>query len=147
MDSKKNDLFNNPLVNSAMKALTPEQVEEYEQIGKYMFSTNYDDKNPKPKSLEDETVKGLMYIRESLKAGLHPRDMETKEIQLMYEIYGSKWYEEFDYDESEVPKPALPVEITGPPPPLTKKQIKKLEKKTRRKELRKIDGVNRKKIK
>jgi hypothetical protein len=144
---KKNDLFNNPMVDSAMKALTPEQLEEYQEMGKYMYSSNnFEEKNPQPKSLEKETVNGIFYIVEALKAGFHPKDMDKKELQLMYEIYGPRWYEEYDYEKEEVPEAPLPLEIKKEPP-LTKKQVKNLEKKLRRKEVRKMDGVNHKKTK
>jgi hypothetical protein len=34
-----NDLFNNPMIDSAKKAMTQEQIDEYKKIGKiYVFS-------------------------------------------------------------------------------------------------------------
>ena len=33
------DLFNNPMVNNALKAMTPEQIEEYKKIGEHMYET------------------------------------------------------------------------------------------------------------
>ena len=120
------NLFNNPMVQSAMKAMTPDQLEEYEQIGKYMYSTNFENKAPQPVSLEQETVKGIFYIKEALKAGLHPKDMSPKEIQLMYEFYGAEWYKEYGYEKEEVPEPQCALEKKIP---LTRKQIRNLQKK------------------
>ena len=135
------DLFNNAMVDAAMKAMTPEQVERYQKMGEYMYSTsNFEEKNPQPKSLEDETAKGIFYTREALKAGMHPKDLETKEIQLMYDIYGTKWYEEFGYEENEVPEPQLKIDLSGintAEPLLTKKQLKKLEKRQKKREWKK----------
>lgn len=134
------NLFSNPMVDTAMKALTPEQLEEYQEMGKYMYSANnFEEKNPQPKSLEQETVKGIFYIVEALKAGLHPKDMDARELQLMYEIYGSTWYEDYDYEKDEVPEAPIPLDVKLPPlpPPLTKKQVRNLEKKLKKKEAKK----------
>lgn len=145
-ESKEINVFNNPMVQSAINAMTPEQLEEYQEMGKYMYSTtNFEEKNPIPKSLEQETVKGIFYIREALKAGLHPEELTKKELQLMYEIYGQKWYEHYGYEKDEVPSAPVTLDIQKQLP-LTEKQIKKLEKMNRRKEIRKEKG-NHKKLK
>ena len=118
------------MVESALKAMTPEQLEEYMQVGEYMYSTTkFDEKNPQPRSLEDETTKGIFYIKESLKAGLAPEDMDQKEIQLMYDIYGPKWYEEYGYESDEVPKPPVALDTTMPDPANMKKIRKRAAKK------------------
>lgn len=143
MDEKKrpkNDLFNNPMVDAALKAMTPEQVEEYQKIGEYMYSTtDFTDPNPQPKSVEDDMANGVFYVREGLKAGLHPQDMSQKEIRLMHEIYGPDWYKEFGYDAEEIPKiDATPeTQQVHPKIPMTKKQLRNLEKKLKKKEWKK----------
>lgn len=130
------NLFSNPMVDAAMKSLTPEQREEYERIGKYMYSTtNYAEQDPKPKSVEEDMVNGIFYVREALKSGLHPQDMDEKELRLMQEVYGNEWYKEYGYTQDEVPSVEKSEEqITIP---LTKKQLKNLEKKVKRKEWKK----------
>ena len=147
------------MVDAALKALTPEQLEEYERIGEYMYSTsNFTEKVPQSKTLEEKTIDGVFYIREALKAGLHPEDMDTNEIQLMYDIYGKEWYKEFGYTADEVPTPAIkvdttegippdePVVVTKDEPMMTKKQLKALVKKAKRKEFKKNNpGANFKK--
>lgn len=99
--SKKIDLFNNPMVASATKALTDEQREQYKIMGEHMFNTMSFDNTPNP---QQELKELIIYTRESLKSGLHPTDLKPKEIQVMYEIYGDKWYEEFGYTSEEVPQ-------------------------------------------
>jgi len=102
-DDKKRDkinMFNNPMIESALKALTPEQLKEYEQIGKYMFKTNFTDEKQDP---EKEMNEAIFYIKEGLKSGVHPEDLKAKELQIMYELYGDKWYEEYGYYQDEVP--------------------------------------------
>jgi len=158
--TRKIDLFNNPMIDAALKALSPEQMEEYKQIGEYMFSTTkFDDVKPQSKSMEEKTTDGVFYIREALKAGLHPQDLEKNEIQLMYDIYGKEWYEEFGYSRDEVPEPAIKVDTTEGIPPeevvepvenrpmMTTKQLKNLAKKAKRKEFKKNNpGANFKKM-
>ncbi len=100
------DLFNNPLVNSAMKALTPEQKESYRIMGEHMFSVCKLEEKVIDPSFEIEQL--LVYAKEGLKAGLHPNDMDKREIQVMYDIYGDDWYLEYGYEKSEVPTNALP---------------------------------------
>ena len=142
MSNKKTDLFNNPMVEAAMKALTPEQREEYKKVGEYMYTTtNFTESDPKPKSVEDDMVNGLFYVRESLKAGLHPTDMEEKELRLMYEVYGENWYEEYGYTKDEIPPAGKPSDEdkkqVHPKIQMTKKQLRNLEKKLKKKEWKK----------
>jgi len=134
MENKKKEcnLFNNPVFENALKNLTPEQREEYEKIGKYMHSINYTESDPKPLKVDDDMVNGIFYVRESLKSGLHPQDMEEKEIRLMNEVYGPKWYEEYGYTDEDVPKIVEPKLHT-----VTKKEQKRLAKKLKRKEWKK----------
>jgi hypothetical protein len=146
MDKNNVNLFNNPMVEAALKAMTPEQLEDYQKMGEYMFSaTNFEEKNPGPKDLEGETVKGVFYIQEALKSGLHPEDLEQKEIQLMHDIYGPEWYTEYGYTADEVPKPAISME-SAEAPVVTKKQMKQLAKRVAKKAAKKRNpGANYKK--
>ncbi len=95
-------LFDNPMMNNAMKALTPEQKKEYENIGKYIFSTDYARVN-NSRDPEKEIMEAVIYIDSGLKSGLHPDNLSQKELQIMYEIKGSKWYEAYGYSSTEVP--------------------------------------------
>jgi hypothetical protein len=120
---KKIDLFNNPMVASATKALTDEQREQYRIMGEHMFNTMTFDNTPNP---QQELRDLLLYTRESLKSGLHPSDLNPKEIQAMYEIYGDKWYEEFGYTADEVPQ--NPVGCAKVEPPKNENKKKKTSK-------------------
>ena len=129
--SKKNDLFNNPMVESALKALTPEQLEEYERIGKYMFQTDFTaTQGPDP---EKEMKEAIFYIREGLKSGLHPEDLSPKELEIMYDVYGDDWGAEYGYERREMPpRPTLASGLGNPANPLpsdnlTPSEIKELQ--------------------
>lgn len=100
------DLFNNPMVSSAKKALTAEQQEEYKKVGEYMYKNlNYNEIeassmiNKKP-SNEDLAF----YAMEAIKAGGHPRDLSEAELNALTQVFGVKWYEKFDYTEKDIPK-------------------------------------------
>ena len=110
MSEKGYDLYNNPMVDMAKKALTPEQIEEYKKVGEYMYNnTNYkiNEIGSKIKSPQEEDL--ILYATESLKSGLDPNDLSDDELRALIGVYGEKWYEKFDYREEEVPKPIVQV--------------------------------------
>ena len=59
------DLFNNPMVDSAKKALTPEQMEEYKKIGEYMYNNDVFKSGGNIVNTEESI---LMYAVESLRS-------------------------------------------------------------------------------
>lgn len=102
---KRIDLFDNPMINNAMKALTPEQKKEYEEIGKYMFKTDYAKTALKDKTIDPEKELNdlVNYSLNAIKSGLHPSDLSEKELRILFEIKGDKWYEEFGFTFEEIP--------------------------------------------
>lgn len=99
------DLFNNPMVNSAKKALTAEQQEEYKKVGEYMYKNmNYNSVETTMINNKPSNQDLAFYAIEAIKSGGHPRDLSEPELNALSQIYGSKWYEKFDYTEKDVPK-------------------------------------------
>jgi hypothetical protein len=102
------NLYNNPLIESAKKAMTPEQLDEYKRMGEYMYN-NIDYKTAAVGSTirqsKDEDF--IFYAVESLKSGGDPNDLTEDEIQALCKIYGGNWYERFGFKDDEVPKPKL----------------------------------------
>src|SRR3990167_9943906 len=101
-------LANNPMVDIARKALTPEQEVHYKQVGQYMFS------DEKMKLVQEtskpvETKDIIMYAIQSLKSGLNPMDLSKEEVDALNEIYGEKWYIRFDLKKEEVPQRAISI--------------------------------------
>ena len=102
------DLFNNPMINAAKKALNPEQVEEYKRIGEYMYnSQNYQIAETGSKVTEPTEENLFLYAVEAMKSGLNPMDLSDGELRSLIRFYGERWYEKFDYTENEVPKPVV----------------------------------------
>lgn len=106
MTDRDYDLFNNPMVEAARKGMTPEQIEEYKKIGEYMY-TEVDYKIREVGSqVKPPTETNLVdYAVDGLKAGLDPMDLSQEEVGALVNKYGDKWYEQFDFEEDEVPKP------------------------------------------
>lgn len=124
------DLFSNPMVESAKKALTQEQKEEYKKIGDYLYnSDNYKNLEMGSKIKESSFEEILQYATEMLKAGGDPFDLSQKEIESLYKFYGEKWYDHFNLEESEIPKlnPGI-IQF-----PVCRQQIRALKRKNEKK--------------
>jgi hypothetical protein len=105
------DLWNNPMVNNALKALTPEQLKEYQQVGEYMYgSVNFED-NKFIKNIDPPLTECVAYIEEGIKAGLMPSDLTEDEVVVLTKAYGDKWYEIYGFDKSQVPEEGLSIKM------------------------------------
>jgi hypothetical protein len=109
MENKEDDLFNNPMVRSAMEALSPEEQEQYKRVGRYMYNMNYNATDP-VKSVKDTQVdpltpeQMLIQAEAGLKSGLDPNELSSLELYLIWMIYGGEWYKEFGWKREEVPE-------------------------------------------
>lgn len=98
-------LWNNEMVNNALKSMSPEELEKYKKIGESMYkdidyetSKVIDKNNTLPPFLTD----AVNYISELLKSGLHPSMLEKEEINVLEEVYGKKWYLKWNYTENDL---------------------------------------------
>jgi len=96
------DLFDNPMVRSALESMTPEQVESYKRIGKEMYGTIDFEKSEVLSNLPPPMAEALLYIEEGLKSGLHPTDLSKDEIALLVESYGKEWYKKWNWSEQDL---------------------------------------------
>ena len=101
------DLFNNPMVNNALKDMTPEQLEEYKRFGENLYGNiNFSDNkiiNNLPPPLEESVA----YIEEGLKSGLMPGDLTEDEVAVLTQAYGEEWYLRYDFVKEDVPELGL----------------------------------------
>jgi hypothetical protein len=82
------DLFDNPLIREAMSKMTPEQVEEYKQMGDNMYNTIDYESN----EVSDEVIiNAAASITEAIKSGLHLNHLTEDEIEVMKSAYGENW--------------------------------------------------------
>lgn len=88
-----NDLWDNPMVREARKNMTPEQLEQYERLGREMYGT-LDFENVSESKVQDD-IDAVKYIESALRAGLRPCDLEDNEKTFMENRYGENWYERY----------------------------------------------------
>ncbi len=89
----QNNLFDNPMVRSARASMTTEQLEDYQEQGKYMFEMLDFTKDPLDAY--------IISLTESLKAGIHPSYLEKDEQLIMENAYGKEWFKKFGWDSIE----------------------------------------------
>ena len=124
------DLFNNPMVESARKAMSPEQQEEYKRIGEYMYNNDvYKVNEIGSKVKEAGNADLILYATEALKSGGNPNDLSGAELRALIDIYGDRWYEKFGFEESEVPKPVIQLVTTDDAKTAIEKQEKMMKRK------------------
>jgi hypothetical protein len=97
------DLFNNPMIDIARKAMSEEQIKKFELIGKEMYENiDYETSTVGGQNFPKTIVESAAYVIEGIKAGLHPTDLSVEEKFLLKEVYGEKWYERFGYEEKDL---------------------------------------------
>jgi hypothetical protein len=96
------NLFNNPMIESALKALSPEDLERYREIGEKMYGTVDFEENKILNNMPPPMYEAGAYICEQLKSGLHPSMMDEDEKRLMEELFGKEWYTKWGYVEGDL---------------------------------------------
>ena len=95
-------LFDNPMVNAARDAMTPEEKEQYRKIGEKMYGhLNFEDAD----HLIDPNIQmseARICLEGQLRSGLHPSDMDDNEKAIMVDAYGATWYEKWGYVEQDL---------------------------------------------
>jgi hypothetical protein len=105
------DLFNNSLVNNALKALSPEQIENYKKIGEQLYGNiNFEDAKIL-NQIAPPTAESVAYVEEGIKSGLLTEDLTEDEVVLLSKVYGEKWYEQYGFKEHEVPEQGLSLKM------------------------------------
>ena len=105
------DLFNNPMVNNAIKSMTPEQLVEYKKIGEYMYGNiNFEDSKI-INNISPPMAESIAYVEEGIKSGLLPGDLTEDEVSLLSTAYGEKWYERYGFTVHEVPEIGLSLKM------------------------------------
>jgi len=126
-------LWDNPMVTSALKSMSEEDIAKYKKLGEEMYGKI---------NFEDSTIinnvcapmaEAVAYVEEGLKSGLHPQDLDENEVCLLIEAYGEKWYEKYGYTQDEVPEPGLSLQIKKEIDECLVKKIDKIKKKKVRK--------------
>lgn len=97
------DLFDNPMVRNAIKALSPEERERYKKMGE-QFYKDIDFAAYQPNVMPQELKDTLARATEGLKSGLHPTILDEGEVKLLEEAYGLFWYKKFGWETDDMRK-------------------------------------------
>ena len=101
------DIWNNPMVNNAIKAMSKEDLEKYKKVGEQLYgNVNFEDSTVINK-LITPVDEAIAYIEEGLKSGLMPHDLDENEVILLQQTYGEEWYKKYGFSREEVPEPGL----------------------------------------
>jgi hypothetical protein len=98
---KKNTLWDNDMVSSALSSMSKEDIERYKKIGESMYKNIDYEKSEicQESSFMDDAV---AYIVESIKSGLHPSMLTKDEVNVLETVYGKEWYKKWDYVEEDL---------------------------------------------
>ena len=119
------DLFSNPMVNNALKAMTPEQLEGYKKMGEQLYGNiNFEDSKIVNNMLVP-AEEAVAYVEEGIKSGLLPEDLDENEVILLTNTYGEKWYLRYGFKQEEVPEPGLSLGVKENLEKLIKAKIEK----------------------
>lgn len=131
--NNKNDIFDTTITEIAKKALSPEQLEEYKKIGEYIFNTTDYKTVEMGSKVNDKPTETdiLFYASEALKSGGDPRDLSNKEIQVLTNFYGDKWYENFGFQKEDIRE--LVLDIVNNRTTISRKQKRAIEKRIKNK--------------
>ena len=137
MDNKYDSLFNNPMINNALKSMTPEQLENYKKIGEQLYG-NINFKDSEIINNITSQAEAVAYVEEGLKSGLLPDDLDENEVLLLCNAYGEDWYLKFGFTKDQIPEPGLSLQTKKDIEKAVQNKIDKLKnKEKKRKEKRK----------
>jgi hypothetical protein len=126
-------LFNNPMVNNALKAMTPEQLAGYKKIGEQLYgSINYVDSKI-INNMSTPMEEAVAYVEEGIKSGLLPQDLDENEVILLTKTYGDEWYLRYGFKKENVPEPGLSLKVKDDIEKAIKFKIKEAEKENSKK--------------
>lgn len=98
-ETEQNTLWDNPMTRSAMKEMSPEELQRYKDIGQSMYGDIDFEASKVLNNIPPPMAEAVAYVEESLKSGLHPSMLEENEVTLLVDVRGDNWYEKWGYTE------------------------------------------------
>jgi hypothetical protein len=94
-----NSNWNNPMVQSARKAMKAEDIELMKKKGEAMFSIDFEKSGESGAVLDgvDPNKEVMDQLVAMLKSGIHPSYLTKEEKEFLTLNIGAKWYEEFGW--------------------------------------------------
>lgn len=96
------DLFDNPMVRAAEASMTEEQKAAYRAVGEQMYGNVDFETSQVLNNMPPPMEEAVAYICSGLNSGLHPSDLESNDIALLTDAYGSEWYKRWDYKKEDL---------------------------------------------
>ena len=96
------DLFNNPMIDSARKAMKSEDLERYAKLGEALYKDIDFETGLIVEQYPDPMSEALAYVQESLKSGQHPSTLTDEEKDLLVKMVGETWFEEWGYTTKDL---------------------------------------------
>ena len=104
-------LFSNPMVDNALKALSPEQLAGYKKIGEQLYGSIDFEDSKIINNMPPPMAESVAYVEEGIKSGLLPADLDENEVILLTNAFGEEWYLRYGFSKEEVPEPGLSLEV------------------------------------
>lgn len=92
------NIFNNPFIESAKKAMNPKDIEKYKLLGESMYKNIDFENNTIEQCIEDSVKK----LEVAIKSGLHPSMLTDDEKTILNSELGNTWYEKFGYKKEDL---------------------------------------------
>lgn len=96
--TKKDPLFDNPMIQQIRDEMSPEEREKYDKIGKDL----YEQINFETGTIEGEVDDVLAQLKDMLHSGIHPSDLTYEEKNFLEHYMGKEWFHEFGYLENDL---------------------------------------------
>lgn len=122
LTSGKNPLANNSvgIYNGLMSMVDPDKADQYQKFAESFFnSVDVEECKAKNNTIPPDQQL-VLYAMEGLKAGLHPSELSTDELQALYDTVGDVWIKKFGFKKEEVPPPPL---VRDTPPLFTEESV------------------------
>lgn len=78
-------------------SLPAEEKQKMKEAGEQIYSCMNEDG-----TMKDPLDEAMVYIRHGLDSGLHPRDLEKNELQVVIEKIGENWYENWGWTQEDM---------------------------------------------
>ena len=99
-------LFGEKRLREIAASLSDEDKKRYAQIGEEMYnSINFEDINSQgslaAQNSDQIELENASEIKVMLRSGMHPSFLSRQEKDIMKNVFGNKWYEEFGFLETD----------------------------------------------
>jgi hypothetical protein len=97
----KSTLFDNPMIESARKAMSKKDLDRYQKLGESMYKDiNFETSSVN--NLPQPMINAAIYVESMIKSGMHPSLLDENDKNAMLEVYGEEWYKKYGYVKGDL---------------------------------------------